>query len=163
MKTANAGLDVFFQLLTNVSGIFQIFGILMLAGVWMPGLASAGQVGKIEYGPPVWTNLGSGMNSDVWCLAYDGTNLYAGGTFTNAGEVAANCVAKWNGFTWTNLGSGVTGTDTYTSASSVSDLVYDGTNLYACGVFTNAGGVAANRVAKWNGNSWTNLGSGMNS
>jgi len=117
----------------------------------------AGQIGGTQYGPCAWTNLGSGMNDQVYALAHDGTDLYAGGYFTNAGGVAANRVAKWDSAsgTWTNLGSGM------------NDLVYalahDGTDLYAGGQFTNAGGVAANRVAKWDSASgtWTNLGSGM--
>jgi len=35
-----------------------------------------------------------------------------------------------------------------------------GPALYAGGDFTTAGGVAANRIAKWNGSSWSQLGSG---
>ena len=36
-----------------------------------------------------------------------------------------------------------------------------GTNLYAGGYFTTAGGVTANYIAKWNGSAWSALGSGM--
>lgn len=38
-----------------------------------------------------------------------------------------------------------------------------GTNLYAGGRFLSAGGVSANRIARWNGISWNSLGSGTNS
>ncbi|MFH0909479.1 MAG: IPT/TIG domain-containing protein, partial [bacterium] len=113
----------------------------------------AGAIGGTIYGPSVWTNLGSGMNDSVSCLAHDGTNLYAGGAFTTAGGVAANRVAKWNGARWSSLGSGM-------------DIVVYvvapvWTHLYAGGTFTTAGGVAASCIAKWNGSSWTNLGSGI--
>ena len=37
-----------------------------------------------------------------------------------------------------------------------------GTNLYAGGYFTTAGGVPANYIAKWDGSAWSALGSGMN-
>mgnify|MGYP001363851805 CR=1 FL=1 len=37
-----------------------------------------------------------------------------------------------------------------------------GPQIYAGGIFTTAGGVAANRIAKWDGSSWAALGSGMN-
>ena len=37
-----------------------------------------------------------------------------------------------------------------------------GTNLYAGGYFTTAGGVPANNIAKWDGSAWSALGSGMN-
>ena len=41
-------------------------------------------------------------------------------------------------------------------------LAVSGTDLYAGGYFTTAGGVAANYIAKWNGSAWSALGSGMN-
>jgi hypothetical protein len=44
--------------------------------------------------------------------------------------------------------------------------VYDdgaGPALYAGGSFTTAGGLPANRIAKWDGSSWSALGSGMSS
>ncbi|MGO8836192.1 MAG: hypothetical protein ACLQQ0_02105 [Limisphaerales bacterium] len=33
-----------------------------------------------------------------------------------------------------------------------------GTNLFAAGAFTSANGVAANQIAKWDGNNWSNVG-----
>jgi LPXTG-site transpeptidase (sortase) family protein len=50
------------------------------------------------------------------------------------------------------------------SGQSVRTLVFDGSGkLYAGGRFTDAGGVgAADRVAMWDGNSWSALGTGMN-
>ena len=44
---------------------------------------------------------------------------------------------------------------------SVSALAVSGSDLYAGGAFPTAGGGAANHVAKWNGSSWSALGSGM--
>ncbi|MFN5956748.1 MAG: hypothetical protein ACK462_02265, partial [Planctomyces sp.] len=35
-------------------------------------------------------------------------------------------------------------------------------DLIASGLFTNAGGVPANRIARWNGSAWSSLGSGLN-
>ena len=86
-----------------------------------------------------------------------GPALYAGGDFTTAGGVAANRIAKWDGSSWTALGSGMNN-DVHALA------VFDdggGPALYAGGAFTTAGGVAANRIAKWDGSSWSALGSGM--
>jgi hypothetical protein len=53
------------------------------------------------------------------------------------------------------LGSGV---DSYVYSIAVS-----GTDVYAGGNFTTAGGNGANYIAKWNGNSWSTLGLGVNS
>ena len=66
----------------------------------------------------------------------------------------ANRVAKWNGSSWSALGSGMDG--------RCLALAVSGSDLYAGGYFTTAGGSAANHIAKWNGSSWSALGSGMN-
>src|SRR2546426_3380503 len=42
-------------------------------------------------------------------------------------------------------------------------LAVSGSDLYAGGEFTTAGGSAANYIAKWNGSSWAALGSGIDS
>jgi hypothetical protein len=63
------------------------------------------------------------MNSSVYSLAVSGSDLYAGGEFTKASGVAANRIAKWNGSSWTALGSGLGGTPavfTYVVALAVS-------------------------------------------
>ena len=120
-----------------------------------------------------WSRLGSGVwtagaaSSSVLALTvYDdgsGPALYAGGPFTVAGGVSALHVAKWDGSAWSALGGGVTGAlDPEVRALTVFD---DGSGpaLFAGGKFTSAGGVAASRIAKWNGSSWSALSSGANS
>ncbi|SPE50519.1 conserved exported hypothetical protein [Verrucomicrobia bacterium] len=54
---------------------------------------------------------------------------------------------------WVSLGSGMNGT--------VFALAASGTNLYAAGRFTTAGGIPANNIARWDGSAWSALGSGM--
>ena len=54
-----------------------------------------------------------------------GSDLYAGGCFTTAGGSAANNIAKWNGSSWSPLGSGMNGA-VYALAVSGSDLVCGG-------------------------------------
>ncbi len=75
-------------------------------------------------------------------------------TFIDAGGVAANCIAKWDGTSWSALGSGM---NHYVTALAFDAL--DG--LYAGGSFTTAGGVTVNRIAKWDGTTWSALGSGI--
>jgi hypothetical protein len=103
-----------------------------------------------------WTTLGLGMNGGVEVLAVSGSDVYAGGVFTrttNSGGMAVtvNGIAKWNGSTWSALGSGMNG--------PVYGLRMLGTDLYAGGDFTTAGGSGATNIAKWNGSSWSALGS----
>src|SRR5712692_4457734 len=54
------------------------------------------------------------------------------------------------------------GTDGPVSALTVVDDGTDGQALYAGGLFTMAGGVPANNIAKWDGTQWYPLSSGMN-
>src|SRR5438034_10359291 len=69
-------------------------------------------------------------------------------------------VGKWDGNSWTGVGSWVTISPS--SGGYVVVLAASGTNVYAGGVFTKAGGIPANNIAKWDGTSWSALGSGMN-
>ncbi|MFN8469804.1 MAG: PxKF domain-containing protein [Caldilineaceae bacterium] len=107
---------------------------------------------------PVGSGTAFGMNGVVTSLALDGNgNLYAGGHFGAAGGVAANFIAKWNGGTWSSLGTGAANG----MNGAVMALAVDGKgNLYAGGNFTKAGGVTVNHVAKWDGSTWSPLGSG---
>jgi len=112
-----------------------------------------------------WSPLGSGMGGGsggtrVLALAVLGNDLYVGGDFTTAGGSPANYIAKWNGSSWSALGSGMGGG---IGGTMVLALAVSGSDLYAGGNFTTAGGSPANYTAKWNGSSWSALGSGMSS
>ena len=90
-----------------------------------------------------------------------GQALFAGGDFTSAGGVEAVDIAKWDGRGWSALGSGMGGISPYVAALTEHD---DGSGpaLYAGGMFTSAGGVAAKGIARWDGASWSALGNGVN-
>lgn len=116
-----------------------------------------------------WSSPGSGLAwggsktaSTVTAVITDATgNVYTAGDFDSAGGVAAKNIAKWDGTTWSSLGSGVNDVE---SASIVRSLAVDGAgNIYAGGEFDSIGGIAVNHIAKWNGTSWSSLGSGMDS
>ena len=95
---------------------FALASLILLAGSVLAGKPVLGQQ---------WSALSSGIGGDVHALAWDGSNLYAGGSFTTAGEVSANYIAKWDGSAWSPLGLGMNET--------VYTLVWDGSNLYAGG------------------------------
>ena len=114
-----------------------------------------------------WSPLGSGVGHSGWtptvyALAASGNDLYAGGDLTSAGGTTANYVAKWNGTSWTALGSGVYHDfDPEGASTTVWALAVSGGDLYAGGYFTLAGSIPATNIAKWNGTSWSALGSGI--
>jgi trimeric autotransporter adhesin len=125
-----------------------------------------------------WHPLDYGLRDYVLALAWDGINLYAGGSFTRACDTldcsffgnqppftGANRIARWDGAAWYPLDNGVN--------DPVNSLVWDGANLYAGGLFTrlcsnvfcstphiDANGV--NRIARWDGVLWHSLGNGVN-
>ncbi len=125
------------------------------------GRVSANNIAK--WNGSSWSALGSGVAGQVNALAFDSSgDLYVGGEFTTASGVSANNVAKWNGSTWSGLGSGVSGVNFEGYGPYVFSLALDKSgSLYAGGYFTNAGGVGANCIAKWNGSSWSALGLGV--
>ena len=108
-----------------------------------------------------WSALGAGLGpytggiNGVSALLWSGTELYAGGSFSDSGGVGVPALARWDGSSWTAVGEGVNGT--------ISALGWDGSSLFAGGKFTMAGGMAAQNIARWNGTAWSPLGSGVNS
>src|SRR2546428_711390 len=118
------------------------------------GIGSSFSLAAATFSDANWTTVGSGVKNTVHALAVSGSDVYAGGEFTTAGECVARSVAKLSGGSWTALGSGM--------SNPVYALAVSGSDLYAGGLFTTAGGSTAKYIAKWNGSSWTTLGSGMN-
>src|SRR5262249_20198881 len=101
-----------------------------------------------------WSPLGSGIPrtcpgclGTVTCIAISGNDVYVGGSFTTAGGVSANGIAKWNGMNWSALGSNVV----FGSARSIA---VSGTDIYVAG---NLG----NGIARWDGANWIALASSV--
>ncbi len=119
-----------------------------------------------------WSPLGSGLAGGLLCpgvgdlLSFDdghGPGLYVAGTFSSAGGVpGTNAIVRWNGQSWSAVGSGFVAVNGFASASALA--LHDdgsGTALYAGGSFNVVGGPVTNNVARWNGTSWSALGSGL--
>jgi hypothetical protein len=124
-----------------------------------------GCTGIAKWDGSSWFALGIGLNDDVHSLAVfddgSGPALYVGGPFTSAGGAEANRIAKWDGTSWSAVGSGLSGP--FSPVASAMRVFDDGSGpaLHVGGRFTTAGGVAANRVATWDGATWSALGSGV--
>jgi trimeric autotransporter adhesin len=120
-----------------------------------------------------WTALGGDIGGVQYPTVYasalfddDGAGphppaLFVGGNFTTAGGVGANYIAKWDGSSWSALGSGM---DSWVRSMAVFDDDGAGPHapaLYAGGFFQSAGGVPASCVARWDGTSWSAVGGGV--
>ena len=105
-----------------------------------------------------WSNVGgpgfskTSGSPDVYALAVDGSgNVYAGGDFSFVNGIPVLNVAKWNGSTWTAVGS------LGTTDDKVETLLWHGSTLIAGGNFADL-----HHIAAWNGASWSSLGGGTN-
>ncbi len=83
-----------------------------------------------------------------------GSDVYVGGDFTSIGGLNANRIAKWDGHSWSTLGSGIGNGIVYA-------IAVDGSVIYVGGTFTTAGGVNVSRIAKWDGRTWSVLAGGI--
>jgi hypothetical protein len=92
-----------------------------------------------------------------YAIAVSGSDVYVGGDFDHAGNVAADHIAKWDSLThrWSALGSGVN--------NRVLAIAANGDDVYVGGNFTVAGGVSAKYIAHWNDSTqtWSAMGSAM--
>lgn len=120
------------------------------------------RVARFDKATQTWSSLGAGVangvNGRVYTIAVAGSEVYVGGSFTQAGGVLANRVARFNTATstWSSLGNGVeNGVN-----NDVNSIAILGNDLYVGGSFTEAGGKATNRVARFNISTqrWSTLG-----
>ena len=108
-----------------------------------------------------WSPLGSGMNTWVQSTAIGpGGALIAGGDFTMAGGAPASHLARWDGVAWSPIISGMSG---ISGANAYKIAVMPGGDLVVGGLFDTAAGLPARYVIRWNGTTWSTLGTGLNS
>lgn len=142
----------------HFDGTYYICGLFTTLGV------AANRI--VRYNPETntFTALGTGLNGTALRLRIgsDG-DVFVCGSFTTAGGVTVNRVARWDtvALTWNALGAGATKGVDDTAFDMAIDAVGD---VYIAGQFLNAGGSAANRVVKWvkSTNAFQTLGTGMN-
>jgi trimeric autotransporter adhesin len=154
-------------------------GPALYVGGFFAEVPSGAANGIAKWDGTNWSALGSGLGAPPNLPPYDnnvgaalafvvfddghGPALYVGGNFVSAGGVAASGIARWNGASWSALGTGVS--DKGSSGTVRALQVFDdgsGPALYAGGTFSSAGGVDSPGIAKWNGTSWSAVESGVN-
>lgn len=127
------------------------FAPLAVCALWLL-LASAAQPGPGDptFSDANWSSINPsipGADFRVDAAVVDGSgNLYIGGAFTVVGDVIANGVAKWDGSSWSALGSGLSAPGIF--GSHVSALAVSGSDLYAGGWFSTAGGKVSPYIAR---------------
>lgn len=146
--------------LTVYAGNLIVGGNFTAVGCW-PGVPANCIA---QWNGSNWSALGSGMSGGmpvtvVYALTVYGGQLIAGGNFHMAGGATANCIARWNGSSWSNLAQGMSA---FFYLPMVFALEVYGSDLIAGGMFDTAGTARTNHIARWNGSTWLTMGSGMN-
>lgn len=102
-----------------------------------------------------WSALASGaggvMTMATMPNASGGNDVVVGGTFTSAGGISANRVARWDGTSWHAMGDGF-------DDAPLSFAILPNGDLAACGTFMHTGAAAISKVAVWHDGTWTGLG-----
>ncbi|HSA34507.1 MAG TPA: hypothetical protein P5077_12345, partial [bacterium] len=113
---------------------------------------TASNIARLDISSGTWYPLGTGVDNVVWHLAMDGAGtLFASGYFQNAGGIAVDDLARWDGAAWSAVESG-----------NVTALVSNEEgNIYAA--IGDTGGYQGRQwfyeVNLWNGSTWTTIGS----
>lgn len=104
---------------------------------------------------PGWNALNMGLNGIVNAIVVNGSDVYVGGAFTDAGGLPdADYLARWDGSAWHAVAPGL--------SAQVRCIAVSGTNVYVGGNFVDAGGnTSADRIARWDGSAWQALGAGL--
>lgn len=95
-----------------------------------------------------WHSAGT-PNFYAYCVEQTTDGMYVGGAFTSVSDVPAAKIARYNGYAWYPLSSGVTGGTGVVALQSDADGA-----LWVGGDFTAAGGLTARGLAVWSGNTW---------
>lgn len=105
-----------------------------------------------------FNQLSSGANGRVYNIAIAPNGyVYAVGSFTTIGGVAATRAAYWDGVAWNAMGTGLN------SDGYVVEIAPNG-DVYVGGAFTSAGGSNSHYISRWDGTKWNVVGvlSGLN-
>jgi hypothetical protein len=105
-----------------------------------------------------WQPIGAGFEGNVYALHVHNGDLYAGGQFITSGPTSVRSVARFDGSAWQPLGSGSNnGTNGVVRTIATSPAG----ELVVAGAFSVAGTTSVINVARFNGTSWSAMGSGV--
>jgi hypothetical protein len=138
----------------TVGSILKYQNHLFVAGLFPEGNGISHSIAR--WNGSEWHTVGESIQGvDVWIndMEVYEDELYVAGYFYQTYGNPSSGILKWDGVSWSGIGSGVE------FGSQVSDLqVFDG-HLYACGNFTTMSGMPAESIAKWDGQQWCGIGS----
>jgi trimeric autotransporter adhesin len=105
MGTGTSGIIVFDSRFEAVWSVLRTpSGIVYIGGEFSE--VDGQQISKVAaWRDGTWNPLADGLDGGtVYALAYDGSRLYASGSFDRAGEIPASKLAVWDGMEWASIG-----------------------------------------------------------
>ncbi|MFO0836059.1 MAG: hypothetical protein U0638_13895 [Phycisphaerales bacterium] len=137
-------------------------GVRLLVGGWFATASNVPNTANLAaWDGAAWSSFTTPPDGAIWSFATWNNDLYVGGGFANIGGVGASCIAKYDGTTFTPLAAGITGDF---APNVFAMTVYDDGNgpaLYAAGRFNNVDGQNIQLLARWNGSTWSKVGTGI--
>jgi len=109
-----------------------------------------------------WDSLRSGLDYNGICVRFVSgitkynNEIWVCGSFDSIGNKKLTWGARWNGNSWNALPGG-TQKGFYNGRGMIWNYFTSGSDLYALGGFDSIGGIASNKIAKWNGTNWTSF------
>jgi Secretion system C-terminal sorting domain len=155
-----SGVRTYAQNLVSVGGgIPTTYGIYNGTITWNNEIYAADNAQIYKWNGTSWLSLGIVVDQAILCMTVYNNELYVGGWFENFNGLPVNRIVKYDGASWTGLGSGILVANNVVGGVEKM-IVYNG-ELIAIGGFVQAGNVNANQIARWNGIAWDSLGSGI--
>ena len=113
-----------------------------------------------EWNGSSWVQLGSSLGGGFTLgvgavAALANGDVLAGGTFQGIGSAAIHGLARWNGSSWQAFGAP---TAPWTLGSVDRILQLPNGDIYVAGLFNLIGGVACERIARFDGSQWHAVG-----
>lgn len=115
----------------------------------------------------IGSNFTGGTNPSINTMVVYNNSLYVAGRFTTIGSSSVNGIARWNGTNWEALTSGTVVYAMSNQSRGIAAMCVYNNELYVTcdeqtGLKDNNTGFD-NGIAKWNGTTWSSLGSGQSS
>jgi len=111
----------------------------------------------LQWDGEAWTAVEIALNGPVHSMTVYAGILIIGGSFTRVDTTTVNRIVAWDGAAWMSLGAGMDPQNTGDSIA-VYALYVHGDRLIAGGDFTEAAGENVDRIASWDGMTWSSLG-----
>ncbi len=122
-------------------------GAALYAAVDAPAADGSGVASVWRWTGSQWEGVGGGFDGAIFDMAVFQGELYACGAFSTAEGKSALRIARFDGVSWSGLGGGL-------NAAAQRMALFDdgqGERLIVAGDFLQAGGMAVERLAAWDG------------